>query len=94
MKVYAISLAIGVLVGVLYGLLNVRSPAPPVVALVGLAGILLGEQIVPLGKRLIAGETVNLAAVAEQSREHVFGQLPHRRNPQPEPCRAADDRQK
>jgi XapX domain-containing protein len=78
MRVYAISLAIGVLVGVIYGLLNVRSPAPPVVALVGLAGILLGEQIVPLGKRLIAGETVNLAAVAEQSREHVFGQLPQR----------------
>ena len=78
MRVYAVSLAIGVLVGVLYGLLNVRSPAPPVVALVGLAGILLGEQIVPLGKRLIAGETVNLAAVAEQSREHVFGQLPKR----------------
>jgi XapX domain-containing protein len=93
-KVYAVSLAIGVLVGVLYGLLNVRSPAPPVVALVGLAGILLGEQVVPLGKRLIAGETVNLAAVAEQSREHVFGQLPHRRKPQAESSRAADDRQK
>jgi XapX domain-containing protein len=79
MRVYAVSLAIGVLVGVIYGLLNVRSPAPPVVALVGLAGILLGEQIVPLGRRLIAGETVNLAAIAEQSREHVFGQLPQRR---------------
>ena len=94
MKFYAVSLPICVLVGLLYGLLNVRSPAPPVVALVGLAGILLGEQVVPLGKRLIAGETVNLAAVAEQSREHVFGQLPQRRNPQAEPSRAADDRQK
>jgi XapX domain-containing protein len=79
-KVYAVSLAIGVLVGVIYGLLNVRSPAPPVVALVGLLGILLGEQVVPLGKRIIAGQPVNLAAVAEQSREHVFGQLPHRRS--------------
>ena len=63
MKIYAVSLAIGVLVGVIYGLLNVRSPAPPVVALVGLAGILLGEQLVPLGKRLITGESVTLAAV-------------------------------
>jgi len=78
-KVYAVSLAIGVLVGVIYGLLNVRSPAPPVVALVGLLGILLGEQLVPLGKRIIAGQPVNLAAVAEQSREHVFGELPYRR---------------
>lgn len=80
MKIYAVSLAIGVLVGVIYGLLNVRSPAPPVVALVGLAGILLGEQLVPLGKRLITGESVTLAAVVEQSREHVFGQLPQRQD--------------
>ena len=44
MKVYLLSLAVGVLVGVIYGLLNVRSPAPPYVALLGLLGILLGEQ--------------------------------------------------
>jgi XapX domain-containing protein len=31
----------------------VRSPAPPVVALVGLLGMLAGEQIVPVAKRLI-----------------------------------------
>jgi XapX domain-containing protein len=68
-----------VLVGVIYGLLKVRSPAPPIVALIGLAGILLGEQVVPLGKRVLAGETVNLATVAEQSREHIFGQLPQRK---------------
>jgi XapX domain-containing protein len=47
MRVYAISLVIGLCVGGLYGLLGVRSPAPPVVALVGLLGILLGEQLVP-----------------------------------------------
>ncbi len=33
MKIYLISLAVGILVGVIYGLLNVRSPAPPVIAL-------------------------------------------------------------
>jgi XapX domain-containing protein len=92
MKVYAVSLAIGVFVGALYGLLNVRSPAPPVVALVGLAGILLGEQVVPLGKRMIAGETVNLAAIVEQSREHVFGQLPHRRASADDPSHVTADR--
>jgi XapX domain-containing protein len=38
MKVYIVSLGAGVLVGVIYSLLHVRSPAPPLVALVGLAG--------------------------------------------------------
>ena len=46
MKTYLISLAAGLLIGVIYGLLNVRSPAPPYVALLGLLGILLGEQAV------------------------------------------------
>lgn len=50
MKPYIIALAVGVLVGLLYGALNVRSPAPPYVALVGLLGILLGEQAVPVMK--------------------------------------------
>jgi XapX domain-containing protein len=45
MKVYLVALAAGLLVGVVYGLLNVPSPAPPVIALVGLLGILLGEQV-------------------------------------------------
>ena len=46
MKAYIVSLAVGLLVGVLYGLLNVRSPAPPAIALLGLLGMLVGEQIV------------------------------------------------
>lgn len=50
MKVYLLSLGAGLLVGVIYSLLNVRSPAPPVVALIGLLGILVGEQLVPLAK--------------------------------------------
>uniref|UniRef100_UPI0038F63891 DUF1427 family protein n=1 Tax=Streptomyces turgidiscabies TaxID=85558 RepID=UPI0038F63891 len=47
MKIYLLSLGAGLLVGVIYSLLNVRSPAPPLVALVGLLGILAGEQVVP-----------------------------------------------
>jgi XapX domain-containing protein len=50
---YLISLGAGLLVGAIYGLLGVRSPAPPVVALVGLLGILIGEQAVPAAKHLI-----------------------------------------
>lgn len=77
-KAYAIALAIGVLVGAIYGLLNVRSPAPPVVALMGLLGILLGEQIVPLAKQLLAGYPVGASAVAETCSNHILGALPTR----------------
>jgi len=48
MRPYLISLVVGLAVGVLYGLIKVRSPAPPAIALVGLLGILAGEQAVPI----------------------------------------------
>lgn len=59
MKVYLLSLGAGLLVGVIYGLLGVRSPAPPVIALLGLLGILAGEQAAPLAKRLIQGPSIH-----------------------------------
>ena len=52
MKIYLVSLAAGGLAGILYGLLQVRSPAPPAIALVGLLGMLVGEQVVPAVQRL------------------------------------------
>jgi XapX domain-containing protein len=58
MKPYLLSLAAGVLVGGIYALLGVKSPAPPTIALIGLLGILLGEQAVPVARKLIAGEPV------------------------------------
>ena len=76
MKVYVLSLGVGLLVGAIYGLLNVRSPAPPVIALVGLLGILIGEQVVPFVKRVVSNEAVSAAWVREQCVPHVFGQLP------------------
>jgi XapX domain-containing protein len=75
MKVYLVSLGAGVLVGIVYALLNVRSPAPPIVALVGLFGILVGEQIPPLARQLWRGEPVRLSW-AGQVLPHVFGHLP------------------
>jgi len=42
---YIISLAIGVAVGMTYGYLGFRSPAPPLVALIGLLGMQAGEQL-------------------------------------------------
>ncbi|XAH23835.1 DUF1427 family protein [Xylophilus sp. GW821-FHT01B05] len=43
---YMLSLIVGLGVGALYGLLQVRSPAPPVIALIGLLGMVAGEQAV------------------------------------------------
>ena len=45
MKVLFISFVVGLAVGVLYGLIRVKSPAPPIVALLGLLGMVLGEQL-------------------------------------------------
>jgi XapX domain-containing protein len=44
MKVSFLSFVVGLGVGVLYGLIRVKSPAPPIVALLGLLGMVLGEQ--------------------------------------------------
>jgi XapX domain-containing protein len=44
MKGLLIPFVVGLLVGVAYGLIRVKSPAPPIVALIGLLGIVLGEQ--------------------------------------------------
>src|SRR5277367_5715470 len=78
MKIYVVSLGVCLLVGVIYGVLNVRSRAPPVIALVGLLGILLGEQLVPLAKRLVSNEPVSTTWVREQRVPHIFGQLPRK----------------
>ncbi|MGN6595666.1 XapX domain-containing protein [Sphingopyxis terrae] len=72
MKIYLVSLGAGLLAGLVYSLLGVRSPAPPVVALVGLAGILLGEQIVPVVKRL-ADATELARFVREDCAPQVLG---------------------
>lgn len=45
-KPFAISLGVGLLVGALYAFLNTRSPAPPIIALLGLLGMLAGESLV------------------------------------------------
>jgi XapX domain-containing protein len=45
MKVLFLSFVVGIGVGVLYGILRVKSPAPPIVALLGLLGMVLGEQL-------------------------------------------------
>ena len=76
MKPYLLSLVAGLLVGAVYGLIRVRSPAPPVIALVGLLGILIGEQIPPLVKQVLGRQTTATAWMGQQVKPHVFGELP------------------
>lgn len=78
MKAYLLSLGAGLLVGVVYSLLGVRSPAPPVIALLGLAGILLGEQLVPIAKRILDRKEV-VGFVTSDCADHVLGRLPANR---------------
>lgn len=65
-----ISLGAGVLIGLVYALLKVRSPAPPAIALVGLLGMLVGEQITsalvshnePRASQAVPSQTANPAS--------------------------------
>lgn len=75
MKLYLMSLGAGLIVGIVYSLLNVRSPAPPVIALVGLLGILVGEQLIPFAKTLLAQEPAAVSWI-NQIKPHMFGHLP------------------
>ena len=77
MKPYLVSLAVGLLVGVIYALFNVRSPAPPIIALLGLLGILGGEQIPPLIKHALK-EQRTASWMDDQVKPHVLGELPKR----------------
>ncbi|WP_321859177.1 DUF1427 family protein [Paraburkholderia tropica] len=58
MIAYVISLALGLLVGVFYGVIGIRSPAPPVIALLGLLGIVVGEQLPPIVHGVMSGHSI------------------------------------
>ena len=93
MKIYLVSFGAGLLVGVVYSLFNVRSPAPPVVALIGLLGILLGEQIIPVGRQMIAGSAISTAWQQMRCGQHVFGALPGAHAERPASTMIADARE-
>ena len=65
---YVISLAVGLIVGIAYALIGVRSPAPPLVALAGLLGMVGGEQLVPLVKGWVMPER---AVVSSSNPTHI-----------------------
>jgi XapX domain-containing protein len=45
MKGLFLSFAAGLGVGAIYGLIRIESPAPPIIALLGLLGMVVGEQL-------------------------------------------------
>lgn len=82
MKLYVFSLGAGLLVGIVYSLLSVRSPAPPLIALVGLLGILAGEQIIPVGKQLLNGAPLGAVVESTPSQAAAPGLEPARSDKQ------------
>jgi XapX domain-containing protein len=78
MKALLISFVVGLLVGVAYGLIRVKSPAPPIVALIGLLGMVLGEQA---GEWLLAKriEATNVATAYVLGEPKDQQQRPHMR---------------
>ncbi|WP_266157021.1 XapX domain-containing protein [Dyella silvatica] len=75
MKPYVLSLAAGLLVGIVYSFLKVRSPAPPLIALIGLLGILVGEQLPPLVRHLLNRDAVETTALGDQVKPHALDHL-------------------
>jgi XapX domain-containing protein len=76
MQGYVVSLGVGLLVGVFYGMTGVRSPAPPIIALVGLLGIVAGESAVPFVKHLIGGHPPGVAWAKTGHGAIALGRLP------------------
>jgi XapX domain-containing protein len=74
MKVLFLSFVVGLGVGVLYGLIRVKSPAPPIVALLGLLGMVLGEQfgIWVQTKKLDVSHAASVCLVGERYDRQLY----------------------
>ena len=72
MKPMLISFLVGLVVGALYALLRVRSPAPPLIALAGLLGMVWGEQLV---QQMLARKASEPTKTVSQ----IDGTAPYRR---------------
>jgi XapX domain-containing protein len=73
MRVLLISFVVGLSVGILYGLIRVKSPAPPIVALLGLLGTVIGEQfgIWVQTKKLRVSHGASVCLVGERYDRHI-----------------------
>ena len=75
MKVYVISLGAGLLVGVVYSLLLVRSPAPPIIALIGLLAHHRPERDLVLSKTIGQGFDMGRPSILDASADKKAGQI-------------------
>ncbi|MGO8854572.1 MAG: XapX domain-containing protein [Steroidobacteraceae bacterium] len=66
MRPFLVSLIVGAAVGAVYGLIGVRSPAPPAIALLGLLGMLAGERVVSMVRPNVFGSNAG-APIASSS---------------------------
>ena len=67
MRSYLASLILGLAVGVVYGLVKVRSPAPPAIALLGLLGMLAGEQAVSFARSHVFKSNIQFGASRDRA---------------------------
>jgi XapX domain-containing protein len=77
MKALFLSFVVGLFVGVLYGVIRVKSPAPPIIALLGLLGMVLGEQAGEwlLAKRAQATHAPSSHIISERNQQRPTSNL-------------------
>jgi XapX domain-containing protein len=74
MKALLISFVVGLLMGLVYGVIRVKSPAPPIVALLGLLGMVLGEQTgVWLHTNMMPSKNVASSQVVSERKDQQHG---------------------
>jgi XapX domain-containing protein len=72
MEASFVSFVVGLGVGAIYGLIRVKSPAPPIIALFGLLGMVCGEQlwIWIQAKKLGVSQAASVCLVGESYDRH------------------------
>jgi XapX domain-containing protein len=80
MRVLLISFVAGLGVGILYGVIRVKSPAPPIVALLGLLGMVIGEQfgVWIHTKKLDVSHAASVCLVGERYDSHLYNPPSHK----------------
>jgi XapX domain-containing protein len=80
MRVLLISFVVGLGVGTLYGLIRVKSPAPPIVALLGLLGMVIGEQFGTWiqTKKFDVSRAATVCLVGERYDRHPYNSPSHK----------------
>ena len=80
MRVLLISFVVGLVVGILYGLIRVKSPAPPIVALLGLLGMVIGEQFGTWiqTKKLDVSRAASVCLVGERYDRQLYNSPSHK----------------